>query len=52
MSSEPIRNPVEDHMLTPQNAAFVVIDYQPVRVNSNASMERQRLVSNIIARGR
>src|SRR2546430_13183221 len=48
MSSEPIRDPVTDHLLTPQNTAFIVIDYQPVQVNSIASMERQRLVSNII----
>ena len=48
MSSEPIRDPMTDHLLTPQNAAFVIIDYQPVQVNSIASMERQRLVSNII----
>jgi len=48
MSSEPIRDPLKDHLLTPQNAAFVIIDYQPVQVNSIASMERQRLVSNIV----
>jgi len=48
MSSEPIRDPVTDHLLTPQNAAFIVIDYQPVQVNSIASMDRQRLVSNIL----
>jgi nicotinamidase-related amidase len=48
MSSEPIRDPIKDHLLTPQNAAFIVIDYQPVQVNSIASMERQRLVSNIL----
>src|SRR5258708_9569662 len=48
MSSEPIRDPITDHLLTPQNAAFIVIDYQPVQVNSIASMERQRLVSNIL----
>ena len=48
MSSEPIRDPLKDHLLTPQNSAFVVIDYQPVQVNSIASMERQRLVSNIV----
>jgi nicotinamidase-related amidase len=48
MSSEPIRDPVADHLLTPQNAAFIIIDYQPVQVNSIASMERQRLVSNIV----
>src|SRR5689334_14590329 len=48
MSSEPVRDPVKDHLLTPQNSAFIIIDYQPVQVNSIASMERQRLVSNII----
>ena len=48
MASEPIRDPVTDHLLTPLNAAFIIIDYQPVQVNSIASMERQRLVSNIV----
>src|SRR5690349_4378451 len=48
MASEPIRDPVTDHLLTPKNSAFIVIDYQPVQVNSIASMERQRLVSNIM----
>jgi nicotinamidase-related amidase len=48
MASEPVRDPVTDHLLTPKNAAFLVIDYQPVQVNSIASMERQRLVSNIV----
>lgn len=48
MASEPIRDPVNDHLLTPQNAAFVIIDYQPVQVNSIASMDRQLLVNNIV----
>src|SRR5512138_2081547 len=48
MSSESIRDPVTDHLLTPKNAAFIIIDYQPVQVNSIASTERQRLVSNIV----
>ena len=52
MSSEPIRDPVKDHLLTPKNCAFIVIDYQPVQVNSIASMERQRLVSNIVRAAR
>ena len=52
MASEPIRDPVADHLLTPQNAAFLIIDYQPVQVNSIASMERQRLVSNILRAAR
>lgn len=48
MASEPMRDPIQDDLLTPQNCAFIVIDYQPVQVNSIASMERQRLVSNIV----
>jgi nicotinamidase-related amidase len=48
MTSEPIRDPVKDRLLTPQNAAFVIIDYQPVQVNSIASMDRQLLVNNIV----
>lgn len=47
MASEPRRDPVQDSLLAPENAAFLLIDYQPVQVNSIASMERQRLVSNI-----
>src|SRR5947207_7543628 len=48
MASEPIRDPSKDHLLTPKNCTFLIIDYQPVQVNSIASMERQRLVSNIL----
>lgn len=48
MSSEPIRDAIRDHLLTPQNSAFVIIDYQPVQVNSIASMDRQLLVNNIV----
>lgn len=48
MASESIRDPQSDHLLTPQNAAFIVIDYQPVQVNSIASMDRQLLVNNIV----
>lgn len=48
MASERIRDPKTDHLLTPQNAAFIIIDYQPVQVNSIASMDRQLLVNNIV----
>lgn len=48
MASEPIRDPKADRLLTPQNAAFIIIDYQPVQVNSIASMDRQLLVNNIV----
>ncbi|MBN9123670.1 MAG: hydrolase [Nitrosospira sp.] len=48
MTSETIRDPKKDHLLTPQNAALVIIDYQPVQVNSIASMDRQLLINNIV----
>jgi nicotinamidase-related amidase len=48
MTSETIRDPGKDHLLTPANSAFIIIDYQPVQVNSIASMDRQLLVNNIV----
>lgn len=48
MASEPIRDPKKDHLLTPQNSALIIIDYQPVQINSIASMDRQLLVNNIV----
>lgn len=44
-----IRDPRTDHLLTPQNAALVIIDYQPVQVSSIQSMEKRALVENITA---
>ena len=49
MTSEAIRDQEEDHLLTPRNAALIVIDYQPVQVGSIASMDRRTLVTNIVA---
>jgi nicotinamidase-related amidase len=49
MVSEPRRDPITDHLLTPQNAALVVIDYQPSQVQTVASMDRGLLVSNIVS---
>jgi nicotinamidase-related amidase len=48
MASEPIRDPAQDTLLTPKNAALIIIDYQPVQVNSIASMDRQLLINNIV----
>ena len=48
MTSETIRDPVKDQLLTPQNSALLIIDYQPVQVNSIASMDRQKLIDNIV----
>ena len=48
MSSFPIRDQVKDHLLTPQNAALIIIDYQPTQINSINSMDRKRLIANIV----
>lgn len=47
MTSETIRNPHTDQLLTPDNSAFVIIDYQPIQVSSIRSMSREELVFNI-----
>jgi nicotinamidase-related amidase len=44
-----IRDPVVDHMLTPQNSALVIIDFQPVQVASIKSVDKEMLVANIVA---
>lgn len=49
MTSLPIRDQANDHLLTPMNCALIVIDYQPVQVGSIASMDRRNLVLNIVA---
>lgn len=49
MTSERRRDPVTDQLLTPQNAAFIVIDYQPVQVSSIRSMDQGELVFNIVS---
>lgn len=49
MTSEPIRDPVSDSLLTPQNAALVVIDYQPSQISTVNSMDRDLLLDNIVS---
>ena len=47
MASETIRNPHTDQLITPENSALLIIDYQPVQVSSIRSMPREELVFNI-----
>ena len=49
MTSEPVRDPVADHLLTPRNSALVVIDYQPLQLQVMKSMDREVLVDNIVS---
>src|SRR5437763_12674375 len=52
MTSQPIRDQVEDHLITPKNAALLIIDYQPPQVSSIVSMDHRTLVANIVATAR
>src|SRR5260221_4519557 len=52
MTSQPMRDQVEDHLLTPKNATLIIIDYQPPQVSSIVSMDHLTLVSNIVATAR
>ncbi len=48
MTSEPMRDPVTDPLLTPQNAALLVIDYQPAQFGTVTSIDRHLLTRNIV----
>lgn len=49
MASETRRDPNSDHLLTPENATFIIIDYQPIQVSSIRSIDKQELVFNIVS---
>lgn len=47
-SITPIRDPKTDHLISPENSALILIDYQPLQVNSVKSMDHEELVRNIV----
>ena len=49
MTSAPVRDQVADHLITPQNAALLLIDYQPTQVASVRSMDHELLVKNAVS---
>jgi len=49
MTSQPIRDPLADHLITPQNSAFVLIDYQPSQFATVRSMDEALLRKNIVS---
>jgi nicotinamidase-related amidase len=49
MSSEPMRDPRTDALLTPANSALVVIDYQPSQISTVKSMDTELLMRNIVS---
>jgi nicotinamidase-related amidase len=44
-----MRDPVADNLLTPQNSALVVIDYQPSQFATVRSIDHQVLTDNIVS---
>jgi nicotinamidase-related amidase len=49
MTSAPVRDPIADHLLTPQNAVFLLIDYQPSQLAGVKSMDRDLLMKNAVS---
>ncbi len=49
MTSAPVRDQVADHLITPQNAALLLIDCQPAQVASVRSMDHELLVRNAVS---
>jgi nicotinamidase-related amidase len=49
VTSQPIRDPIADHLLTPQNSAFLFIDYQPPQFSAVKSMNRDLMAKNAIS---
>jgi nicotinamidase-related amidase len=49
MTSAPVRDPLSDHLITPANAAFLLIDYQPSQLAGVHSMDRDLLLKNAVS---
>jgi nicotinamidase-related amidase len=49
MTSAPVRDPLADHLITPENAAFLFIDYQPAQLATVRSMDHALLVKNAVS---
>src|SRR6201999_576301 len=49
MTSTPIRDQSTDPLLTPQNAALLVIDYQPSQFAGVRSIDHDLLLENIVS---
>jgi nicotinamidase-related amidase len=49
MASAPVRDQLGDHLITPQNAALVVIDYQPSQFATVRSMDTDLLRKNVVS---
>jgi nicotinamidase-related amidase len=48
LTSFPIRDQINDHLLTSKNATMIFIDYQPAQFATVASMDQQLLADNVV----
>jgi nicotinamidase-related amidase len=49
MASTPIRDQAGDHLITSQNSALLVIDYQPSQIETVRSIDHDLLLKNIVS---
>ncbi len=49
MTSQPIRDPLADHLITPQNSAFLLIDWQPTQISTVRSKDQALLLRNAVS---
>jgi len=49
MTSAPVRDPLAAQLITPQNAALLLIDYQPAQIAAVYSMDRELLLKNAVS---
>ena len=49
MTTHSERDPKTDHLLTPENSALLLIDYQPALVSGTRSIEKEALINNVVA---
>lgn len=47
-STTPIRDPKNDHLLSPENSVLIIIDYQPIQISSIKSMDQSYLTEQIV----
>ena len=49
MTTQTIRDPKTDHLLTAENSAMLLIDFQPMLVDGTKSIRSEALVNNVVA---
>jgi nicotinamidase-related amidase len=49
MTSQAIRDPLADHLITPQNSALVLVDYQREQLAAVRSMDHDLLMKNAVS---